>query len=175
MSADSSLAPSVDIAAAPEEDGRYNVVGLAHSLRKLRAAVGNLTALQHSHDEVAGRLRDLEETSTRRGEALTALRRQLVERDARVAFLELEIERRRSLTAPSARLASAREQEQSAADAAAVHLLFLPTAGAYVVEEGTGPPPPQGATVEVRQIRYTVAKHGASPLPHDDRRCAYLL
>jgi hypothetical protein len=175
MSVDSSLAPSVDTAAAPEEDGRADVAGLAQAMRKLRAAVGNLTALQHNHDELARRLRDLEETSTQRGEALTALRSQLVERDAYVAFLELEAERRRDLAAARSGLTSAREQEESAADAAAAHLLFLAAAGGYVVEERIGPPPPQGTTVEVNGARYRVTKHGTSPLPHDDRRCVYLL
>jgi hypothetical protein len=185
MSADPSFAPSVETAAAPEHatyepvdtGERGEVAGLAQALRRLGAAVGNLTALQRDHDEMTRRLRDLEETSTRRGAASTALRNQLLERDAHIAFLELEVERLRSVTETRAAVAPAPApgEKENAPGAAAGHLLFLAAAGRYVVEEGSGPPPPQGETVVVDGARYTVTKHGVSPLPRDDRPCAYLL
>jgi len=178
MSADPSLAPSLDPAAVPEHETydrvdvaeQGDVAGLAQAMRSLGAAVGNLTTIQRDHDELARRLRDVEETSTRRGDALVALRRELLERDAQIAFLEVEVERLRTLA-----VTPANEEKEDATEAAAAHLLFLATAGGYVVEERSGPPPRQGTTVEVNGARYTVTKHGASPLPHDDRRCAYLL
>ena len=183
MSADPSLAPSLDPAAVPEQetydpvdvDERGDVEGLAQAMRRLGGAVGNLAAIQRDHDKLAGRLREVEETATLRGEALIELRRELLERDAHIAFLEVEVERLRTLNTSHADFAPAPEEKEAVTDAAAAHLLFLATAGGYVVEAGSGPPPPQGATVEVNGDRYTVTKHGASPLPHDDRRCAYLL
>ena len=178
MSADPSLAPSLDPAAATEHETydrvhveeHADVAGLAQAMRSLGAAVGNLTTIQRDNNELAQRLRDVEETSTRRGDALVALRRELLERDARIAFLEVEVERLRTRA-----VAAANEEREDATDAAAAHLLFLAAGGGYVVEERSGPPPRQGTTVEVNGARYTVTRHGTSPLPHDARRCAYLL
>jgi hypothetical protein len=56
------------------------------------------------------------------------------------------------------------------------HLLFVSKPSGYELVEGEGDAPEPGSEVEVGDIgvRYTVAKVGPSPLPQDDRLCAYL-
>ena len=45
----------------------------------------------------------------------------------------------------------------------------------YELLERDGEPPEPGAEVEVDEgVRYTVIKLAPSPLPQDDRTCAYL-
>jgi hypothetical protein len=54
------------------------------------------------------------------------------------------------------------------------HLLFVWKATGYELEERDGDAPEPGAEVELNGTTMTVAKVAISPLPGDDRRCAYL-
>jgi hypothetical protein len=54
------------------------------------------------------------------------------------------------------------------------HLLFVSKPSGYELKEGQGEPPAPGSEVEEGDARFFVAKVGASPLPGDDRPCAYL-
>jgi hypothetical protein len=55
------------------------------------------------------------------------------------------------------------------------HLLFVWTPAGYRLEEREGEPPAVGAEVELNgEQRQRVTKIGPSPLPGDDRPCAYL-
>ena len=55
------------------------------------------------------------------------------------------------------------------------HLLFVSKPSGYELHEREGDVPEPGAEVEVEEgLRYTVAKIAPSPLPQDDRSCAYL-
>ena len=54
------------------------------------------------------------------------------------------------------------------------HLLFVWKASGYELRERDGDAPAPGAQVEEDDSRYVVAKLGPSPLPGDDRVCAYL-
>jgi len=56
------------------------------------------------------------------------------------------------------------------------HLLFLSRPSGYELVERDGDPPDPGSEVEVGDdgLRFTVSKVGPSPLPQDDRTCAYL-
>ena len=54
------------------------------------------------------------------------------------------------------------------------HLLFVWTPTGYELREQEGEPPLVGSEVEVDDRRELVSKIGPSPLPGDDRRCAYL-
>jgi hypothetical protein len=56
------------------------------------------------------------------------------------------------------------------------HLLFVTKPSGYELVERDGEVPEPGAEVEVGEdaVRYTVAKLGPSPLPQDERPCAYL-
>jgi hypothetical protein len=54
------------------------------------------------------------------------------------------------------------------------YLLFVWKPSGYELREREGDPPPVGQEVEEDGLHMTVAKLGASPLPDDARRCAYL-
>jgi len=62
-------------------------------------------------------------------------------------------------------------------EVAGQHLLFVSKPSGYELLERDGQPPEPGSEVEVGEdgLRFTVAKVGPSPLPQDDRLCAYLL
>jgi hypothetical protein len=57
----------------------------------------------------------------------------------------------------------------------ASYLLFVWTPRGYELREREGQPPAVGAEVEEDGLRMRVSKIAPSPLPHDDRPCAYLL
>ncbi len=56
------------------------------------------------------------------------------------------------------------------------HLLFVWRPSGYVLREREGEPPAPGNAVELEDdgARFVVAKVAPSPLPGDDRPCAYL-
>jgi hypothetical protein len=54
------------------------------------------------------------------------------------------------------------------------HLLFVTKPSGYELVERDGDPPATGDAVELEDLRFTVAKVGPSPLPQDERACAYL-
>jgi hypothetical protein len=54
------------------------------------------------------------------------------------------------------------------------HLLFVTKPSGYELVERDGDPPTPGEAVELEELRYTVTKVGPSPLPQDERACAYL-
>jgi hypothetical protein len=56
------------------------------------------------------------------------------------------------------------------------HLLFVPTAGGYLLVEGDGPPPAAlgEVTVPGHEGLFRVVKVSSSPLPNDSRVCAYV-
>jgi hypothetical protein len=56
----------------------------------------------------------------------------------------------------------------------ATHLVFLWTPHGYGLDVADGPAPRVGARVPVDGVERLVAKLGPSPLPGDERRCAYL-
>lgn len=55
------------------------------------------------------------------------------------------------------------------------HLLFVPARQGYELIEREGAPPPLGSKVDLEGRRFVVLKVAFSPLPDDERRCAYLL
>jgi hypothetical protein len=55
------------------------------------------------------------------------------------------------------------------------HLVFVWSPAGYTLEERPGEAPHVGARVEDGERRFRVVKLAPSPLPGDDRRCAYLL
>jgi hypothetical protein len=54
------------------------------------------------------------------------------------------------------------------------HLLFVTKSTGYELVERDGDPPALGESVEVEDLSFTVIKVGPSPLPQDERACAYL-
>lgn len=57
------------------------------------------------------------------------------------------------------------------------YLLFVTKPTGYELTEREGEPPAPGSSVDLEGAngRFTVAKVASSPLPGDDRRCAYLV
>ena len=55
------------------------------------------------------------------------------------------------------------------------YLLFVSKPSGYELVEREGEPPSPGTEVELEEGgRFTVSKLGPSPLPDDERACAYL-
>jgi hypothetical protein len=54
------------------------------------------------------------------------------------------------------------------------YLLFVSKPSGYELRVREGDPPAVGDEVEEDAVRMTVTKVASSPLPGDDRRCAYL-
>ena len=54
------------------------------------------------------------------------------------------------------------------------YLLFVSKPSGYELHEREGDPPSVGEEVEADETRMTVTKVAPSPLPDDDRRCAYV-
>jgi hypothetical protein len=54
------------------------------------------------------------------------------------------------------------------------YLLFIVKPSGYELQERDGEPPEPGEQIEVDNRRYLVSKLAASPLPGDERPCAYL-
>jgi hypothetical protein len=63
-------------------------------------------------------------------------------------------------------------------DGSATHLLLVPGGGCYALIERPGPPPNVGAPIadvdHQDGRRFVVTQIGESPLPLDQRACAYL-
>jgi hypothetical protein len=56
------------------------------------------------------------------------------------------------------------------------HLVFVTKPTGYEIHERDGDPPAAGSDVELEgEGRFQVAKVAPSPLPGDERRCAYLV
>jgi hypothetical protein len=55
------------------------------------------------------------------------------------------------------------------------YLLFVWKTTGYELREQDGDPPEAGAEVEQEDGRFRVSKLGPSPLPGDERACAYLV
>jgi hypothetical protein len=70
----------------------------------------------------------------------------------------------------------AHESELTRERTAKRHLLFVSTPAGYSFVEREGPPPPLGGHIEIpgQAIPFVVLKVSGSPLPNDDRTCAYL-
>jgi hypothetical protein len=55
------------------------------------------------------------------------------------------------------------------------YLLFVPSPRGYRLEERDGPAPERDERVEIDGAAFVVSRVGASPLPQDQRPCAYLI
>jgi hypothetical protein len=54
------------------------------------------------------------------------------------------------------------------------YLVFVSKPSGYELREREGTPPPAGSEVDDGDVRFFVSKVGPSPLPGDERPCAYL-
>lgn len=109
--------------------------------------------------------------------ALSLIKEQLRRLTEELAQVEAELEARLAALSPG----SAAEPEPGphagpAPEAALAgdHLLFVPARGGYRLQAGEGALPPAGGSVELEGRRYVVVKLATSPLPRDERLCAYV-
>jgi DNA repair exonuclease SbcCD ATPase subunit len=135
--------------------------------RRLRVDSAELDAREAQLDALTASLERRDAELTRRDSELDERSRQL----GAVELQRAALERREEAIA-------AREREMLATGLrpvsdASSHLLFVP-GERYSLAERVGPPPPPGDAIEVDSVRYLVARLGASPLPMDDRPCAFL-
>jgi signal peptidase len=124
------------------------------------AAAPDLAQRLAAHDRS---LRDRELALADQEAELATRAAALDEREAALHSLEQQLEAR-----------SAAEEPAAAPTPTGPHLLFVPGPGGYRLVEGTGPPPAVDEVVESDGVRYAVTRVAASPLPSDQRRCAYL-
>ncbi len=76
--------------------------------------------------------------------------------------------------AAAAKAAQVHLLERAVAAVATTHLVFVSAPGGYALEVVEGDAPEPGDRIVVAGRERIVAKLGPSPLPGDDRRCAYL-
>jgi septal ring factor EnvC (AmiA/AmiB activator) len=140
-------------------------------------------------DERHAELTDLAQELAEREQALAAREAALDERRRELGAVELlraSVERREAVLAR--REAELEQQAAELTDAKAstaahdhgpstartdAHLVVVPGDG-YRLGERPGPPPAPGELVALDGTVYRVTRLGPSPLPRDDRRCAFL-
>jgi len=145
----------------------------------LEARETELTAFLRELTEREARLTQAEADVARRRQELGAveLRRATIERRERdLEAREVALaEREARLAGREARLAETPAGGASAAAVAAgAELAFVP-GDEYRLVEAVIPPSERGAAIELGGEHYVVVRIGPSPLPGDDRRCAYLV
>jgi hypothetical protein len=110
------------------------------------------------------------------------LERRLFQDSERAVEIEQAQEAVRELAfAAAAKEAQIEQLEQAVAAAegsgpavAPTHLVFVPAPGGYALRVAGGSAPEPGDRIVFDGSERVVAKLGPSPLPGDDRRCAYL-
>lgn len=100
-------------------------------------------------------------------ETIRKIERAAAAKAAEIERLEAAVARLDGVEAPPA-------PEPQVAETAVTHLVFVWTPRGYVLGDGFGRVPELGARVAVDGREYAVAKLAGSPLPDDERRCAYL-
>lgn len=63
--------------------------------------------------------------------------------------------------------------DENGNQSSAGHLLFVWSSAGWTLQQREGEAPAPGSTVEAGETVLRVTKVGPSPLPGDDRRCAY--
>jgi hypothetical protein len=132
-----------------------------------------LDELRTAHERTSDEL-------TRIGDALARVQAELAELRAAPAAAAAPVVAQPE-TPPEVEAASAPEREpeqptpvvEPAVELA--HLRFVLAGAAYRVDSHDGPVPVVGERVDLDERSYRVVKVAASPLPGDERRCAYLL
>jgi hypothetical protein len=174
-----------------------DVVDVTEQLRRLREDAGRLERLLSERDAaLAAKERELsllaDAVATARGDAdrssgaLREVTARADEREALVAILERELDTLRAdVVARDDRLAEVRaELELSRRDSLAPpsrkrdetngHVRFLGLPSGYRLAVSEEPCATLGELVEIDGIAFRVSRIGPSPLPADDRPCAFL-
>jgi hypothetical protein len=141
------------------EELRTELAGKVHELAELRATAAIWTG------RVADVEAEVESLTTRANEAAHDLNALAVTRVATPA-----IEAVTETHAPSWNEAAAPARPGNADG----HILFLPAEDGYELVDHVGASPRVGEVIDVRDQSWVVTKIGRSPLPFDDRDCAFL-
>lgn len=168
-----------ECASAQEDraEARAALAEAARQLEDMRCQVATLAdALSQREAELAeselGRARLAEDWAETQA-ALAEADKELVAREAHVAALDTELRTLR-IRLPTPQSDGATLQEVSDPQPA-LHLRLVGQSAGYALTENAGPPPRAGERVEVDEKRFRVARVGRSPLPNDERPCAFLL
>jgi hypothetical protein len=138
--------------------------------RDLDARETDLARLIAELTEREQQLREEEADLARRRSETGAVELRRVRVEQRERTLD---DRERALETREARIAG-REYEAQDTAQRAPRLAFVPGA-AYRLVELDDPAAISGRAIEIEGERYEIARIGPSPLPGDDRRCAYLV
>jgi hypothetical protein len=131
---------------------------------QLRDLEAENAALKASCREAEAVLVGLQQSQRTQAEELAHARRLLDERSQRMSELERA-------------LADARATVAQQVLSQSTHLLHVPGSGCYALVERPGPPPKVGERISQDRdgdSRFVVTRLGTSPLPHDERTCAYV-
>ena len=151
-------------------------------LRDSRASVERMlrlgtTELEARESELSNYLRELTERET----AVAAAEQDLTLRREELGAVELKraaVERRERLLATREAELDEREsrvaQQESTRPPTDVELAFVPGRQYHLVELDPTPLT-VGLSLEIEDEEFVVMRVGRSPLPHDERRCAYLV
>ncbi|MGL6279604.1 MAG: hypothetical protein ACRC50_08645, partial [Gaiella sp.] len=123
--------------------------------------------------ELVAREQAVEERRRELG-AVELLRASVERREEALARREEELERASAAVAAAAEAAAA-TQAAAPLDHARddAHVVVLPRDG-YRLVARPGPAPPAGTSLDLDGLTFSVTHVGRSPLPGDDRRCAFL-
>lgn len=141
------------------EELRTELAGKVHELAELRATAAIWTG------RVADVEAEVESLTTRANEAAHDLNALAVTRVATPAIEAVTETHAPSWNEPAAPARTAN---------AGGHILFLPAEDGYELVDHVGASPRVGEVVDVRDQSWVVTKIGRSPLPFDDRDCAFL-
>ncbi len=152
------------------EELRSELAGKIHELTELRATAAIWTS------RVADIEAEVESLTARANKASHDLN---VLVDARVATPAIDAVTETHAPAgddfPEMRAPAGNEEEATARTVNADgHILFVPAEDGYELVEHVGAAPGVGEVVDVGDQRWVVTKIGHSPLPFDDRDCAFL-
>jgi DNA repair exonuclease SbcCD ATPase subunit len=158
-------------AAGQLEGARTQVASLEHTLSQREAELAESELVRaRLADDYARAREGWAETQA----SLADAEKQLDAREADVAALDSELRSLRLRLAAPQTPRAATLQEASEPEPA-FHLRLVSQLAGYELSESPGPPPRAGERVEVDGRRFCVARVGGSPLPDDERPCAFLL
>ena len=140
----------------------------------LEAREAELTDYLSSLSEREAAVSEAESELARRRQELGAVELKRAAVDRRERALAVREEELDALSAQLDERAAALTESEAQADAEPVELVFLP-GERYRLVEIDAAPLSVGYVFEVDEDEYTVLRVGRSPLPHDARRCAYLV
>jgi hypothetical protein len=146
---------------------------LARREASLRQTAEDLTAREQDEADDSAATAEL---VARRAE-LDTRERELAQRDTNLTARKDALDRRAAELDARAAAAAAQAAQipgpQPAPEPETAHLVFL-SSERYRLLEAEGPAPAAGAVLELEGDRFLVVRVGASPLPGDRRRCAFV-